>query len=753
MKKRNQKMQAAMATLVACSLLGDSVVAMAQTEGTLPVQQIEKAQTQMSDQANEVSAMTGEETNDSIVSETPIQATDIVSGNEQPVTNPEQSKSGIEALLINEVYGGGGKAGKNGDPNAPYAYDFIEIYNPTPEQIDLAELKLRYTNNSAGTIQTYTFSAGQVIEAHDYFLLRCESTVGNMGEKGFGEIFNADAFYDIPEKGIGMSDTKGSVQLLTASEVEIDAVNYGKAGNGIGEGNSITGVNHLTSVQRQNFQDTQDNASDFVVGTPTPQKAGGEIEILAVEKIGNLKQNSDYLGKTVSVEATVTAAQIYTQHGMQETLTYVQDASGGIALQNLTSVAATVGQKLMITGTFEQVAGEYRLNVQNAQSLSDVISTHAPAAFTAANAVNNSGWFASVSGKVTALEGNMLIIDDILPVFINESMLRLQAVQLGDFVNVKGVLAVVDEQTHLVAAQPADVVMSQNDFLPTMHVKHVTSYSTGMADEDGGVAEIVKFNADNQKFYLINGKTQAIEIVDMSDFDSKTNTTLSKEAEIQLAPLVSDETFTFGDVTSLDIHTEKKIIVAAIQAADYQQAGKVIVMDYDGNLLESFAVGVQPDMVKITADGRYILTADEAEPREGMTGEGWDPEGSVTIIDYEQKTTSIVKFDDETKIAADVHIRNQDGGARTDLEPEYIALSSDQTQAYVSLQENNAIATINIADGTVASVESLGFKDHTIVGNELDAGRDGIINIEQLPIKGLYMPDAISTVQIKGKDY
>lgn len=392
-------MQVAMATLVACSLLGDSVVAMAQTgveQSPVPVIEMEAG----------IEQGTQPETASDQTPVSPLaEGTDGAGADSEESasgTHAEAAKTGSAALLINEVYGGGGKAGKNGQANAPYAYDFIEIYNPTAEKIDLAGLKLRYTNNSAGTIQTYTFSSGQVIEAQDYFLLRCESTVGNMGEKGHGEIFNADAFYDIPEKGIGMSDTKGSVQLLTATDEEIDAVNYGKAGNGIGEGSSITGVDHLTSVQRQNFQDTQDNASDFIVSTPTPQKAGGEIELLTVEKIGTLKQTADYLGQTVAIEATITAAHVQTQQGSQERLTYVQDASGGIALSQMPTDEGMVGQKLMVTGTVVSVDGEYRIAVEQVQVLSEVISSHAPAAFTAANASKNSGWLASVSGKITA---------------------------------------------------------------------------------------------------------------------------------------------------------------------------------------------------------------------------------------------------------------------------------------------------------------------------------------------------------------
>ena len=136
--------------------------------------------------------------------------------------------------------------------------------------------------------------------------------------------------------------------------------------------------------------------------------------------------------------------------------------------------------------------------------------------------------------------------------------------------------------------------------------------------------------------------------------------------------------------------------------------------------------GVQPDMVKITADGKYILSADEAEPRGGL--EGADPEGSVTIVEVETGKVTQVKFNDESVIADDVHIRKNGtkADAVRDLEPEFIAVSNDGNKAFVTLQENNAIATIDIKAGKVLSVKSLGYKDHSLPGNELDASQETV---------------------------
>lgn len=228
---------------------------------------------------------------------------------------------------------------------------------------------------------------------------------------------------------------------------------------------------------------------------------------------------------------------------------------------------------------------------------------------------------------------------------------------------------------------------------------------------------------------------------------------LQKEKSINIAESMNDNEFTYGDLTSIDINTSHEMIAVAVQEEDYSKPGKIVIMDYNGVILEEYVAGVQPDMVKITADGKYILSADEAEPRLGLGNV--DPAGSVTIVEVESGKSTQVKFDDVSVIRDDVHIR-KDGtkeDAVKDFEPEYIAVSKDGKKAYVTLQENNAIATIDIEAGKVLSVKSLGYKDHSLLGNELDAARNEKIGFERLPILGAYMPDAVASVNIGGVEY
>ncbi|WP_231637822.1 choice-of-anchor I family protein [Paenibacillus sp. FSL R5-0912] len=290
-------------------------------------------------------------------------------------------------------------------------------------------------------------------------------------------------------------------------------------------------------------------------------------------------------------------------------------------------------------------------------------------------------------------------------------------------------------------------------------ITKIGGYAVGTTSEDGGVAEIIKYNRDNGKFYLVNGSTHpaSVDIVNLKDGIHP-----EKETSINVEQLSETGGFSYGDLTSVDINTATKRIAVAVQEEDALKNGKVLVLDYDGRLLEQYETGIQPDMLKYTEDGRYILTADEAEPRT-LAG---DPEGSVTIINTATKAVNLVKFDDPGVIDDLVHIRGavdpktklitgkgSKADAKRDLEPEFIELSGDQTTAYVSLQENNAIAAVDVVSGKLLWVKGLGFKDFSKPENKLDLINDSTIHLENVPFKGVYMPDGISQYTVNGKTY
>ncbi len=290
------------------------------------------------------------------------------------------------------------------------------------------------------------------------------------------------------------------------------------------------------------------------------------------------------------------------------------------------------------------------------------------------------------------------------------------------------------------------------------HLTHLGSYSTGYQDEDGGVAEIVKYNPDNRKMYLVNGKVQQIDIVSLANVKNG-GRSLTLEKRIDVRAMIPG--FTFGDMTSIDVNPTRELIAVAVQEADYTKPGAVLLLDYDGTYVHHIPVGVQPDMVAFTPDGNYVLTADEGEPRNGYGAGAVDPKGSVSVVDLRggaaQAQATIVTFDafdaKREQLVADKVILKKGAAPSVDLEPEYIAIAPNGKTAYVTLQEANAIATLDIESRSFAKVKGLGFKDHSLPGNELDLFRDATIDIKNESVFGVYMPDGAAAAEIDGKTY
>lgn len=285
-------------------------------------------------------------------------------------------------------------------------------------------------------------------------------------------------------------------------------------------------------------------------------------------------------------------------------------------------------------------------------------------------------------------------------------------------------------------------------------IEKVATFSTGSSSEDGGAAEIVKYNKDNNKFYVINGIKSQIHIVSLDN----ANGNLNEDSIINVKDFVEKDGFVYGDITSIFINNERKEIAVSVQEQDYTKNGKVVILDYDGNLKSIYEAGVQPDMITYTPDSKYILTANEGEPRGGI-GEGIiDPQGSVTIVNLESgesKLATFEKFDDvRDELLNDKVILMKDAKPSVDLEPEYITVDKDSNKAYVSLQEANSIATLDIEAGEFISVKGLGFKDHSQDGNEIDVVKDKEINIKKEEyLYGVYMPDGITLYEVNGKSY
>ena len=270
-------------------------------------------------------------------------------------------------------------------------------------------------------------------------------------------------------------------------------------------------------------------------------------------------------------------------------------------------------------------------------------------------------------------------------------------------------------------------------------------YESGVFDKSA--AEIVAHDPGTQRLFVVDGDSNAIDVLSVSDPEHP-----GKVFDIPLA--------SYGD-SPTSVAVKDGLVAVSVESDPAQDPGKVVFFDVNGIFLKSVIVGALPDMVTFTPDGTKVLVANEGEPNDTYT---IDPEGSVSIIDISGgvesatvTTAGFSAFNGRARMlkAAGVRIFGPGATVAQDLEPEYIAVSGDSKKAWIALQENNAVAILNIPGGRITHVLPLGFKNYRLPTTGLDASnKDGDINISTYPnLFGMYQPDAIAAFETFGKQY
>ena len=281
---------------------------------------------------------------------------------------------------------------------------------------------------------------------------------------------------------------------------------------------------------------------------------------------------------------------------------------------------------------------------------------------------------------------------------------------------------------------------------------------------DGGVlgaAEITAFDPASKRLFVVNGANGTVDVLDIGNPAAP-----AKVGTINVA--------SFGASVN-SVAVSDGLVALAIEATKKTDAGTVAFYNaVDLRLLQSVTVGAQPDMVAFSPDGRYLVVANEGEPNSYGLADSVDPEGSVSIITLNRSGSAIAATaatadfrafngQEDALRAQGIRIFGPGANAAMDFEPEYVAVSADSRTAFVTLQENNAIAIVDIASARVTSVKPLGFKDHSLASMGLDASdEDGGVNtnsgtpaikIGPQPVKGMFLPDGIATFFIGNTTY
>ena len=217
------------------------------------------------------------------------------------------------------------------------------------------------------------------------------------------------------------------------------------------------------------------------------------------------------------------------------------------------------------------------------------------------------------------------------------------------------------------------------------------SYKTEIFDQ--GAAEIVAYDGASQRAFVVNGGNATIDMLDLSD---PTVPTLISQIDVS----------EYGGIAN-SVAVYDGIVAAAVENSDKQANGSIVFFTTDGEFIAEVEAGALPDMITFTPDGSKVLTANEGEPNADYSV---DPEGSVTFVDLSggvenvnQTNVTQLSFTAFNELVLDPAIRiyGPEATVAQDLEPEYIAVSPDSTTAWVTLQENNALAVVDLQAGEV----------------------------------------------------
>lgn len=300
-----------------------------------------------------------------------------------------------------------------------------------------------------------------------------------------------------------------------------------------------------------------------------------------------------------------------------------------------------------------------------------------------------------------------------------------------------------------------------------------------------GMSEIVAYHAESRSVFITvdsSSTPSSFQRISLRGLSSTalTNPTTASNLEsgaiTSVASHVNGNGFTSGGVQTLAI--SGNLLAIAVQATPKTDNGVVAFyrLDAQGNAtyLKKVTVGSLPDGMAFSPDGTKLVVANEGEIPGNQdfvlaADRSNDPLGTISIITISNGvpadtalTLDFTAFDDGGARASErpssVRIGIAGNHFSRDVEPEYVSISPDSSKAHVTLQENNAVAVVDLTSSRIERIIAMGNKDHGLAANAL-APSDRVAATAPFALKsypnvyGLYMPDGIASFTVNGTPY
>lgn len=269
---------------------------------------------------------------------------------------------------------------------------------------------------------------------------------------------------------------------------------------------------------------------------------------------------------------------------------------------------------------------------------------------------------------------------------------------------------------------------------------------THYAVPGGEVAEIVSATPDGKYLAYTNASGKKVGVLDICDPEKP-----------RAASFISTGD---GEPTSAAISKDGKYLLIAVRNGDDVEkavSGTLSVYDITTpdapSRMGDITIGVGPDSIAVTErDGKLVAVVaieDEESDKEGDATLGGKRPGRVDVVivdisDVSKSRVSSVGFpDDMLKTVEGVNFI-------ADPQPEFVAISPDGKEASVTLQENNAVAILDIGTPEQPKVKKI-FCAGT-AERKADLKKDGDVKFTD-DFKGRREPDALTYLSVGGSVY
>lgn len=622
-----------------------------------------------------------------------------------------------------------------------------EFYiNPPSNDLNLEWVELKATKNIDFSVTPYT-----VVVCNNGTATANGWIAGGTASYGFqintGTVAAGDVVY---VGGSGMAVTGTKIRMIDVTTTAGDGFGNisptsGVFGNGGSSADGIAVFNvPVASITNATVPVDAVFYGTAIGGAFVTTTTGYELPVNDLYSGGKLQTNSFFTadpgastGKATGTYNTQT--NTWSTGRTWTTQTFVDDNTSGISLSTAPPAAGTFTFSA-VTQNFAENAGTVTVGINSASSnalpakviLSYSVYTDATETADFTLAEDTIMIPANFNGVTNV---GLTIVDDLLAERTEKVILKMSSLEN----------ATIGTNSFQI------IYIKDNDYqAPTanneLKLNLLSSFSNGA--EGTNSSEIVSFDPTTDRLYIANSVGAKVDIV---DFANPASPVLLNS--VSITP--------YGNINSLIVHNG--VLACAVENSNPQANGSIVFLDQNGAFISQVPVGAMPDMITFNNDYTKVLVACEGEPKSDYSV---DPEGSVGIVDitggYSSLTAAnvtLVNFQSfngqEAALRSQgIRIFGPASSAAQDFEPEYITISEDNTTAYVSLQENNAMAVVNIPTGTITAIRPLGTMNYANGNNGLDASdQTAGIFIGSVPVKGMFMPDALAHATIGGTEY